>query len=340
MGLSSVIVQWLVDAGAENDGVDIDGRSALHHAVLAGADELMQILLNTKVDINIKDNTGLTAMNIAMQRNNTTAIVYIHDRMSTLDKNGNSTLHLASAIDNVQVIEYILSRMYALDKNGKAGPSLASDTVFAHHIVGTLLVQVPKDVYYKQSKLPVNGLNRKGESALHIATEKRLLPNVSLLLAYGADNYVPNSKTGDTPMHYAVAGYWKEGVEFLLETGANVNIQNSKTGDTPLHHVVAGHWKEGVELLLEKGANVNIKNSKTRDTPLHSAAAGHWKEGIELLLAKGADRKIANAQGLLPRDIAAFSGKRISQLEPNPVYRIMQKILYGFGKKTNTGGSG
>lgn len=67
MGLSSAIVQWLVDTGAENDGVDIDGRSALHHAVLAGNDKLMHILLNAKVDINIKDNLGLTAMDIAMQ---------------------------------------------------------------------------------------------------------------------------------------------------------------------------------------------------------------------------------------------------------------------------------
>jgi ankyrin repeat protein len=96
MGLSSVIVQWLVDAGAGNDGVDIDGRSALHHAVLAGNDELMHILLNAKVEMNIKDHSGLTALDLAVQRKNTTAIEYILDTMSTLDKNGNSTLHLAA----------------------------------------------------------------------------------------------------------------------------------------------------------------------------------------------------------------------------------------------------
>ena len=124
MGLSSVLVQWLVDAGVGNDGVDIDGRSALHHAVLAGNDEVMHILLNAKVEINIKDNEGLTALDLAVQRKNTTAIEYILDRMTTLDKNGNSTLHLVSAIDNVRVIEYILCRMYALDKNGKGGSSL------------------------------------------------------------------------------------------------------------------------------------------------------------------------------------------------------------------------
>jgi ankyrin repeat protein len=111
MGLSSGIVQWLVDAGAENNGVDIDERSALHHAVLAGNDELIDILLNAKVDINIKDNKGLTALDLAVQRNNITAIVYILDWISTLDKNGNSTLHLASAIDNVKVIDYINYRI-------------------------------------------------------------------------------------------------------------------------------------------------------------------------------------------------------------------------------------
>jgi ankyrin repeat protein len=299
MGLSSVIVQWLVDAGAGNDGVDIDGRSALHHAVLAGNDELMHILLNAKVEMNIKDHSGLTALDLAVQRKNTTAIEYILDTMSTLDKNGNSTLHFVSAIDNLKVIEYILSRMYARrkKKNGKAGSTLASDIVFVDLNVGGLLIQVPKlnqvpklkfkDVYSMSSEqrvhafftatkksplLPVNGLNHKGESALHIATERMLLPNVCLLLAYGAA----------------------------------VNIQNNKTGDTPLHYAVAGHWKEGIELLLEKGAR----------------------------------RKIANNQGILPRDIAVRSGKRISQLEPSAVSRISQTIRFGFGKDLHTGGSG
>ena len=384
MGLSSVIVQWLVDAGVESDGVDIDGRSALHHAVLAGNDELMHILLNAKVEINIKDNLGLTALDLAVQRKNNTAIEYILDRMSTLDNNGKSTLHLVSAIDNVKVIEYILSRMYALNKNGKAGSTLATDIVFVDLDVGELLIQVPKDVYSKDSKLPVNGLNHKGESALHIATEKRLLPNVCLLLAYGADINIQNSETGDTPLHYAITSLWKEGIELLLEEGAAVNCkrkpyhpvavfpmltsvkvkkiknyvasnhwkegirsllrdgayENSQTGDTPLHYAATRLWKGGIELLLEKGADVNIKNKKSGDTPLHYAAAGHWKEGIELLLEKGADRKIANAQGLLPRDIAVRSGKRISKLEPTAVSRILQRSNLFSEKDLHTGGSG
>jgi hypothetical protein len=226
----------------------------------------------------------------------------------------------------------------------------------------------------KRPLLPVNGLNRKGESALHIATEKSLLPNVCLLLAHGADINIQNSETGDTPLHYAVAGHWKEGIrlllaksrdvniqnnktgdtplhyaatslwkegiELLLEKDAYVNVKNSKTGETPLHYAVAGHWKEGIGLLLAKGGNVNIQNHKTGDTPLYYAAAGHWKEGIELLLEKGADRKIANDQGLLPRDIAVRSGKRISKLEPSAVSRFFQTIRFGFGKDLNMGGSG
>lgn len=273
MGLSSVIVQWLVDVGAENDGVDIDERSALHHAVLAGNDELIDILLNAKVNIKIKDNLGLTALDLAMQLNNITDVVYFIGRMYTLKMNGNSTLHLASAIDNIKPLE----EWFILNKTK-----------------------------YSYRKVTVNDLNRKGESALHIATEKKLLPNIS----------------------------------FLLDHGAGVDIKNSKTGDTPLHHAATVYWVEGIQLLLEAGADVNIKNSKTGDTPLHHAAAGDWKEGIDLLLEKGADRKIANAWGLLPRDIAVQRGKRISQLEPTAVSRISQKIRFGFGKDSNTGGSG
>jgi ankyrin repeat protein len=213
MGLSSVLVQWLVDVGAENDGVDKDERSALHHAVLAGNDELVHILLNAKVDINIKDKNGLTALDLAMQHNNIKAVVGMIERMYVLDMNGNSPLHFASAIDNVKILE----ECFILNKTKYSGRLIT-----------------------------VHDLNHKGESALHIATEKRLLHTI----------------------------------EFLLDHGADVNIQNSKTGDTPLHH----------------------------------AATGHWEGGIVFLLEKGADRKIANAQGLLPRDIAVRNGKRISQI--------------------------
>jgi len=133
------------------------------------------------------------------------------------------------------------------------------------------------------------------------------------------------------------SNHWKEAIRLLLRDGA---YENSQTGDTPLHYAATSLWKGGIELLLEKGADVNIKNKKTGDTPLHYAATSLWKGGVELLLEKGADRKIANAQGLLPRDIAVRSRKRISKLEPTTVSRISQTIRFGFGKDLNTGGSG
>jgi ankyrin repeat protein len=195
MGLSSVIVQWLVDAGAENDGVDIDERSALHHAVLAGNYELVHILLNANVAISTRDNLGRTALDLAIELNNTTAIVYFIDKLVMLDMKGNSTLHFASAIDNVKS----LKRRFTLNK-----------TTFSYRGV------------------TVNDLNKIGDSALHIATEKRLLQNMSFLLDNGADVNIVDSISGDTPLHLAAAKHWKEGIDLLLERGADREIANAR----------------------------------------------------------------------------------------------------------------
>ena len=86
-----------------------------------------------------------------------------------------------------------------------------------------------------------------------------------------------------------------------------------------------GVGKRGIELLLEKGADVNIKNKKRATHLCTMRRQDIGKKVLNLLLEKGAVRKIANDQGLLPRDIAVRSGKRIYQLEPTAVSRISQK---------------
>jgi ankyrin repeat protein len=59
------VIELLLDAGADIDGQDERGRTALHGAVFAGYNDVARLLIERGADTRITDNEGLTALAIA-----------------------------------------------------------------------------------------------------------------------------------------------------------------------------------------------------------------------------------------------------------------------------------
>jgi serine/threonine-protein phosphatase 6 regulatory ankyrin repeat subunit B len=193
IGLSVVIVQWLIEAGTAKNSVDAHGRSPMHHAALGGHIEPLQVLLERAVDLDIKDNLGRTALDLAIEEKKSAAIVALVGKTYLYDTQGNTTLHLASAIDNADALQEWIK----LNKTS-----------------------------YLFRKRSVNDLNNEGESALHIATKKKLLLNMRCLLDEGADVNLKTATTGRTPLHYAAVEHSRQAIELLLKRGGDREISD------------------------------------------------------------------------------------------------------------------
>ena len=107
--------------------------------------------------------------------------------------------------------------------------------------------------------------NKKGQTALHLASQFQLSQIVALLLKLGLD---VDAKDNDdmTALHLAIteprnlrtAG----AAQVLLEHGASVHMRN-KDGQTPLHLALLHQNSIIVAWLLKLGAEVDTKDSVT-----------------------------------------------------------------------------
>ena len=208
LALPSVTVQWLVDAMEDKNAVDKHGRSALHHAVMGGNTDLIKLLLEVGVDYKLRTDQGQTALDIAVEANQTDAILAMIERMGHVE---NNALHTACAIDNEAVFSETLKRC------------LNGDWVILGargHPTGIL-----------------NEADGEGNYPLHIATQSGLPYNMALLLNAGADVNAQHKRNGYTPLHLAEAAHWLGAIKLLSSRGADPHIKD-RMGAIPGERIV------------------------------------------------------------------------------------------------------
>ena len=309
------VVRRLLDLGADGNAPGL-----LHRAVRQGDNpELIAVLVGAGVDVNERDDRGITALLQAVEAKlpaNVAALLEAGADASVLTQDGDTPLHLAA--------------MWPPKSYGRRDDPPAPDTLMV-----VALVAAGADV---------DARNERGETPLHLATRNRHQPVVDKLLALGADpvavdnlGRVPRSPVCDwadrdffdraplesvlvclqagadvharaewdeTPLHLLV----KHGgtgdhppagiVAAFLEAGADLNAQDY-WGDTPLHDAV-GRSTDLARALLDAGADVNARDRRG-GTPLHRVANVRSDDSsvsmISLLVEAGADLHAADGGG-------------------------------------------
>lgn len=148
----------------------------------------------------------------------------------------------------------------------------------------------------------VNARDEFGETALHVAANRKRLELVKLLIARGADvQFKTASEFGETALHQATDNQSVPIIDVLIETGVDPNTKN-KLGSTPLHYAAEWAHVEVVKALLGHGADVNATDGDGK-TPLDLAAAQlrrqsfqqeTWIECVRLLKERGG--KLADSE--------------------------------------------
>ncbi len=153
----------------------------------------------------------------------------------------------------------------------------------------------------------VNLADRRGRTALMVATSKGEIPLMRRLLDLGAEVDKRNAG-GGTALMFAAQYNRGAAARLLLHHGARTDIQAAKSWDALMIASLKGS-DDVIEALLENGADPNLRDYQGF-TPLMRAVAENRKGAVRLLL--GSDRIQVNAaeeRGISALHLAAAAGR-------------------------------
>ena len=269
----------LLDAGANPDARDGDGRTALHVAAFAGNDALTELLLNVGANTEIADKFMQTPLALSLKRG------YVKPAQLML-KNGART----DVVDN---------------DGGNIFHAAAEDDDNAR-ILPELRAAAPK--------IDINAADHLGDTPLMRAAKNGRDQMVRAFLAEGADAGLVN-KDGETPLMMAIRLFQVDAVHEIIKHRPNEVHHALPGGELPIH-IAAGYYSTRLAgVLLDAGADPNVRDDRNKDTPLHIAIAKNQRPMVEFLLTRGADYSIPNGQGITPLQLAEKSvNKEIADL--------------------------
>ncbi|XP_028395310.1 uncharacterized protein LOC114519384 [Dendronephthya gigantea] len=270
------IVKYFVeDCGADINIKDESGKTALHHAVDDGVTDIVRYLVEKcGADVNGKDTGGWTVLHAAISKGTLGIAEYLVEKgadINATNDSGWTALHSAVTKGTLEIVKYLVEN--GADVNGK---------------------DIDGWTYLVEKGADVNGKNTNGWTVLHSAVTEGALEMVKYLVEKGAK--VNGEDTdGWTVLHSAVTESTLEMIIYLSENGANVNGKDIE-GMTVLHGAVSKGTLEMVKYLIDMGAGVNDKHSDGW-TVLHAAVSKGTLEMVKLLLEMGANVNSKDNEG-------------------------------------------
>jgi ankyrin repeat protein len=297
-----VVVQLLLDQGADVKATDTRGETSLHVASRNGHYEVVQLLLNQGADHKAACMKGGTSLHVASGNGHREVVQLLLEKGADVEAKDNlhrTPLYLASGNGHREVIQLLLDQganVKAANKGGETSLYVASEN--GNREVVQLLLDQGADVKVA---------NISGWTLLHVASRNGRREVVQLLLDQGADVKVANI-SGWTSLHLASSNGHREVVQLLLKKGADVEAKDNFYR-TPLYRASKNGHREVVQLLLDQGADVKAADT-TGWTPLHLASGEGHGEVVQLLLHQGADVKAKDNFRRTPLFYAARNGTK------------------------------
>nr|XP_028557988.1 inversin isoform X1 [Podarcis muralis] len=233
------------------DDSDLEGRTSFMWAAGKGSNDVIQTMLNLKLDIDI---------NMA-------------------DKYGGTALHAAALSGHVSTVQLLLKHDAQVDAADvmKHTPLFRACEMGHKEVIQTLI----------KGGARVDLVDQDGHSPLHWAALGGN-PDVCQILIENKINPNVQDYAGRTPLQCAAYGGYINCMVVLLENNADPNIQDNE-GRTALHWLCNNGYLDAIKLLLGFGAFPNhMENNEERYTPLDYALLGAHHEVIQFMLEHSA----------------------------------------------------
>lgn len=307
----TAVVEELLQA-YEKYTSESDETYPFHSAVREGHKDIVQLFLDSKWDLNSRNNNQETPLHVAAYSSLLIVELLLKAgaNVDAIDEDGETPLSFAARMGSAEIVKALLNagaNIEAKDNNGETPLYRASYNG---------RVGVVKELLASSPAPDLNVKNYRGWTALHSAYDNAEI--TKLLLDAGANAHVTDEEN-TTPLVLAVRrGYDEtfchllnavadsdavgeilsavhsaagsgrlEMLQLLVEKGANLHAEN-EDGTTALHIAASNGRESVVNLLLKNGADIH-KESKEYGTPLMAAAQNSNVNVAKLLLEKGAD---------------------------------------------------
>jgi len=220
-----IMVELLLDHGADIEAENGSGSSVLYMAVANGQEEVVRLLIYRGADVRSRRQYGMTALQ--------NAALYGREEIVRLLLDKGADIEAKDARDG---------------RNGAT--VLCAVARFGNTAMVKLLLERGANIEAKDDQ---------GRTALHYATQDGRKDTVQLLLERGAD-IVAKDITGRAAIHYAAVNGDEEVIQLLLEKDADISAKDDK-GQTALHLASIERRGEAVKLLVDRGADIREEDS-------------------------------------------------------------------------------
>lgn len=235
-------------------------NSPIHFAAAQGHNEIVSLLLESGIEVNVRNYSGQTALMQACRNGHWEVVQTLILFKANVNRpdylNGRTALHFAAANGHARCIRLLFADYFPTQS------SFASDLSQSTAEEGSCVKPyVNKDLTARIVNQPADG----GITALHMAALNAhadcvlllldLMANVSAVTQQDATS-VDLIGPGSTALHYAACGGNTACCQILISRGANCAAQNGN-GWTPLH--IARLWRRHwLEPLLTPEAQISI----------------------------------------------------------------------------------
>ncbi|KAK2600180.1 hypothetical protein QQS21_005051 [Conoideocrella luteorostrata] len=293
----------------------------LHKAVATAPPHLVQKLLQFEdVDPNCRDNSGESALDIAMRRKNLEIALTLlrHEKLVL----GLKELELFSKLGDEPTLDLLLKqRCHGLIHNETQKPPLLIQAVLGRYNYALRrLLEVPDvntNITDSSGRIALShAIETRNEYAALLLLERDLVtPDVSgnkagklnePLLQLENFNTKSMQMFGESILHWAAKVGHEEILRLLLRFSRQKVNARDKHGNTPLSLAATGGHYNVVELLLaQSDVDVNCRNHLGESALFQAAHAGYPAVASRLLSVKGVDPLAKDKYGTSPMEVAS-----------------------------------
>ncbi|VDO01945.1 unnamed protein product, partial [Rodentolepis nana] len=260
------IANELLMNGADVNGVDEFGRTALHVAVDNNDEASISILISHNCNLEKYDNDGLTPLTLAVEKNNIYMVRYLVAQGAKvykfLHENELSPLLYAAFIGRADILQVLLNveetdretkkmdMFFALCMTVEKGYLLAAKLLIDY---GAPLDRLDEFLGIANELLmngaDVNGVDEFGRTALHVAVDNNDEASISILISHNC-NLEKYDNLGATPLALAVEKNNIYMVRYLVAQGAVVYKEEVGIELPPLSFAACLGYADILQFLL------------------------------------------------------------------------------------------
>lgn len=305
------VIQILLGKGADPLAVSEHRRNPLHMAASRGNLRAVKMLVVIgKVDINITDNDGRTALHLAVAGNHAHVISYLSGLRKGWpeDLSGYTAIHLAAFLGDKYFEEafkaFLEDDQGTEPKRGKEAGQKVEKEIEQKAEQGAK-EGIEQEIEKEAEPKPEQETALDAEQETRKETEEKLSQKAKEILN------LRTSGRGATVLHVAARYNKPSVIEFILSLNHAPSIDEPDDNSrTPLMCAAIYGNNSAVKLLLEKGSKVDATNTLGRSA-LHLAATSErssTSDVIKTLQDAGADSNLKDENGLTPLLYAATTG--------------------------------